>query len=409
MRIDTFHNLTDVSASPFEVVERKGRGHPDTLADRLAELLSRTYAGICRERFGTVLRHQFDKLSLMGGKCEVRFGGGGFRSPVRLLINGRATPSVGDQKIDFRDALFHAAQSFLEQELRNFDFVTNCRVMFEVTAHTTRGIIPGERPTPSSAYSRFRPGSVSDLPEFTRPLSNDTALGCGWAPFSSLERLVLEVEGTLNSDEMKVKFPWLGSDIKTMAVRTGRQVRFTICVPQISTLVPSLEAYQANRETIERMILDICARYNDRFAVDLHLTTGDGSREDLIYMLYTGSCVESGDEGQVSRGNRIGGLIASRRPYTIEGLNGKNPQYHAGKIYSAAAWEIADELWARHQIASEVFIVSQTDRPVDDPWAVIVNTAEPVDDDVLSEVCGRILGDVGRITQGFLDARYPLV
>ena len=138
MRIDTFHDLADVSTIPFEIVERKGRGHPDTLADRLAELLSRTYAGICREQFGTVLRHQFDKLSLMGGKCDVRFGGGAFRSPIRLLINGRATPSVGGQKIHYRDALVDTAETFLERELRNFDFLYNCRVMFDHGQHNSR-------------------------------------------------------------------------------------------------------------------------------------------------------------------------------------------------------------------------------------------------------------------------------
>ncbi|MFL6846329.1 MAG: methionine adenosyltransferase [Allosphingosinicella sp.] len=409
MRIDTFHDLADVSTIPFEIVERKGRGHPDTLADKLAELLSRTYADICREQFGTVLRHQFDKLSLMGGKCDVRFGGGAFRSPIRLLINGRATPSVGGQKIHYRDALVDTAETFLERELRNFDFLYNCRVMFEVTAHTTRGVIIGQEPTSSSAYSRFRPGSVTDLPEYLRPLSNDTALGCGWAPYSPLERLVLEVEGTLNSDQTKSELPWLGSDIKTMAVRTGRQVRFTICVPQISTLVASAEVYLAHRREVEQMIQQVCSRYDEHFTVDLHLTTGDRAREDLIYMLYTGSCIESGDEGQVSRGNRIGGLISSRRPYTIEGLNGKNPQYHAGKIYSAAAWEIAERLWLECGQPSEVFVVSQIDRPVDDPWAIIVNTVSGLDQDRLSKICSDVLGNIGRITQGLLDARYPLV
>ena len=191
-----------------------------------------------------------------------------------------------------------------------------------------------------------------------------------------------------------------------MAIRTGRQVRFTICVPQISTLVASADVYLAHRREVEQMIQQVCSRYDAHFTVDLHLTTGDGAREDLIYMLYTGSCIESGDEGQVSRGNRIGGLISSRRPYTIEGLNGKNPQYHAGKIYSAAAWEIAERLWLECGQPSEVFVVSQIDRPVDDPWAIIVNTVNQVDQNQLSQICSDVLGNIGRITQGLLDARY---
>ena len=76
MNLTLLNKLLDPAQSAFEIVERKGRGHPDTLSDRLAELLSRTYCKLSREKFGTVLRHQFDKLTLMGGKCNVRFGGG---------------------------------------------------------------------------------------------------------------------------------------------------------------------------------------------------------------------------------------------------------------------------------------------------------------------------------------------
>src|SRR3989344_7571661 len=140
MNLTLLNKLLDPAQSEFEIVERKGRGHPDTLSDHLAELLSRTYCELSRAKFGTILRHQFDKLTLMGGKCDVRFGGGNFVSPVRLLINGRATPQVGEEKLFYQDALIETASNFLEKELRNFDFLTNCRLMIEITANTTRGI-----------------------------------------------------------------------------------------------------------------------------------------------------------------------------------------------------------------------------------------------------------------------------
>ena len=71
MKINITNDLKNPSESEFEIVERKGRGHPDTLSDHLAELLSRTYSKYTLEKHGAVLRHQFDKLSLMGGKAEV--------------------------------------------------------------------------------------------------------------------------------------------------------------------------------------------------------------------------------------------------------------------------------------------------------------------------------------------------
>ena len=60
----------------FEIVERKGVGHPDTLSDHLAEYLSVKYSHFTREKFGAVLHHNFDKVGLLGGKSSVQFGSG---------------------------------------------------------------------------------------------------------------------------------------------------------------------------------------------------------------------------------------------------------------------------------------------------------------------------------------------
>jgi S-adenosylmethionine synthetase len=38
-----------------EVVERKGSGHPDTLADGVAEAISRAYSRYCLDAFGAIL------------------------------------------------------------------------------------------------------------------------------------------------------------------------------------------------------------------------------------------------------------------------------------------------------------------------------------------------------------------
>ena len=409
MRIDIVNDLKNPAESKFEVVERKGRGHPDTLSDHLAELLSRTYCELSRAKFGTILRHQFDKLTLMGGKCDVRFGGGNFVSPVRLLVNGRATPQVGDEKFFYQDALIETASNFLEKELRNFDFLTNCRLMIEITANTTRGIrtdTPGvDRSTP---YSRFRPSKLSDLPEYTKPVSNDTAAGCGWAPYTPLEMMVLEIENTFNSDEAKKQYPWIGSDIKIMAVRNEKEVDLTLCVPQISTLVMNMDEYKKNIMTIRSMIGDVIKKYKDHFTVEFSLNTADEQRDDLVYMLYTGSCIESGDEAQVGRGNRLGGVISSRRPFSVEGLNGKNPQYHGGKLYSVMAWDLAQKIWKKYHIPCEVFLVSQSDVPIDEPWSVIINTTQDLDRTEIQEMIDEMLSDIGAYTNRILAGEFML-
>jgi S-adenosylmethionine synthetase len=407
MHISITHEFSDPAASQFEIVERKGRGHPDTLADRLAENLSRAYSSYSRERFGTILRHQFDKLSLMGGKCDVRFGGGNFRSPIRLLINGRVTQSLGDSLVAFRDLLVTTAASFLTSELRNFDFNTDCRIMLETASHSTRGMI-GAKAGTSPTHFRFRPRTLADLPEYSRPMANDTAVGCAWAPFTPTEAAVVEVERTLTSDESRSMYPWLGSDAKLMGCRLNDELRLTISVPQISTHVGSNDEYVRNYATVLSIIESTLSRFPFR-KVEVTLNPGDDLDQELLYLRLTGSCIESGDEGQVNRGNRLGGTISSRRPFSIEGLSGKNPAYHAGKIYSAVAWDIANAIWTSQCVPCEVYIVSQIDRALDDPWVAVINAPETLDRADAEKVARELIGDIRGITRRILEAKYPLV
>jgi S-adenosylmethionine synthetase len=409
MNFNIIKELNDPKNCEFEIVERKGRGHPDTLSDRLAELLSRTYSKYTLEKYGVVLRHQFDKLSLMGGKAEVRFGSGNFRSPVRLLINGRVTSKMGGEDLFFRDLLISTAKNFLESELRNFDFTIDCRVIMETTSNRTRGMADNKLKGSSPINFRFNPRNFKDIPEHVRPLSNDTAVGCGWAPYTDLERLILEIEEKLTSDSTRKQYPWIGSDVKIMTSRIKDVVNLTIACPQICTLVNSADEYRDNCKIIKEIINEVAKFYTSFEKVVVNLNTGDDPEQEMFYLLYTGSCIESGDEGQVSRGNRLGGVISSKRPFSIEGLSGKNPSYHAGKIYSVAAWDIANEIWEEQNVPNEVFIVSQIDRPLDDPWSVVINSTTNLDEAKAKEVAERILGNLKSVTSNLLQGKYPLV
>jgi S-adenosylmethionine synthetase len=65
-----------------------------------------------------------------------------------------------------------------------------------------------------------------------------------------------------------------------------------------------------------------------------------GSAQDS-YLTVTGLSAESGDDGQVGRGNRVNGLIAPYRPMSLEAAAGKNPVTHVGKLYNIIAMRIA--------------------------------------------------------------------
>lgn len=89
----------NIDNKQFEVVETKGKGHPDNICDTLAEKISGNYSKYCLNKYGVVLRHMIDKLSILGGGSKVQFGKGEMLSPIRILINGRFTDRYGEEKI----------------------------------------------------------------------------------------------------------------------------------------------------------------------------------------------------------------------------------------------------------------------------------------------------------------------
>lgn len=74
MEILCANNIKFPQDNPFEVVERKGIGHPDTVADAVAEKISVEYSKYCLEHFGAVLHHNVDKFAALGGLVEVDWG-----------------------------------------------------------------------------------------------------------------------------------------------------------------------------------------------------------------------------------------------------------------------------------------------------------------------------------------------
>ena len=52
----------DPGANEVEVVERKGRGHPDTICDALSEEVSRALCRYYLEQFGRILHRNVDKV-----------------------------------------------------------------------------------------------------------------------------------------------------------------------------------------------------------------------------------------------------------------------------------------------------------------------------------------------------------
>jgi S-adenosylmethionine synthetase len=402
----------DPDTQPFEFIERKGVGHPDTLADALAEHLSQTYSRYTLERFGAILRHQFDKIVLMCGRSRVTFGDGEMLSPVRVLLNGRASSRLGTEEIPVRDILISATRDFFSERLPVLDKLNDLRILYEVRTgdnSTTGGIHGNSQDDAASIHFRFNPRTLADLPETHRLQSNDTSLGCGWAPYSRLERLVLAIERGLNAPIDQRRLPYVGSDIKIMAHRRGEQASIVAAVPMLARETVSAHAYFDQVAMVASRIRRIAgATTPDLELVELIVNSGDSITDRKLYMNLTGSSIESGDEGVVGRGNRIGGLIAPARPLTMEGIGGKNPRYHVGKVYCAAAWDIAKRI---HQDTSQpvsVFLVNRMAEPLEVPWRAAFESTRPLDLKLVTSHLAAVMGSLDGVTAGIVRGEYPL-
>ena len=138
-------------SAPAEVVERKGLGHPDTLADALAERLSVAYSRHCLEQYGAVLHHNLDKLYLRGGHCRIGLGDFEMTDPVTLVIGGRVSASFAGQQVPDRELFEETARGYLATVLPGFD---HARWLRTEHATTSRSRFP----------SWFHPASLDDLP-----------------------------------------------------------------------------------------------------------------------------------------------------------------------------------------------------------------------------------------------------
>jgi S-adenosylmethionine synthetase len=214
---------------------------------------------------------------------------------------------------------------------------------------------------------------VEDLRERREVLSNDTSLGTGWAPEHPFEVFVRDVSDALSAPHgLPGEYPWWGSDVKVMGYSAGDEIDIVACVPQKSPHVPDRAAYLANRELVtahcRRLVAERFPAADARVRVNLR----DLPERDELYLTYTGSSIESGDEGVVGRGNRVNGLITPLRPMNVEGVAGKNPVYHVGKLYNLAARRLAAVLAEATGAHAEVHLVSATGQRLDRPWRILV-------------------------------------
>ena len=336
-----------------EVVERKGRGHPDSICDAIAEAFSISLSRTYYAQFGAILHHNVDKILLAAGSSAPRFGGGEVTAPLEIYLGGRATSLADAVQIPIADIGTASSRAWLRANLHALDAERHVRV------HTV--VRPGSR----ALTTLLKSGQT------TRSVANDTSIGIGYAPSSRLERLVLAIERAITAPEAIAANPAIGEDVKVMGVRRGRVIDITIACAIVDRHVRGLSDYADATALVARTARQVAQDMYDG-EVRVAINAADDLAAGHAYLTVTGTSAEAGDDGQVGRGNRVGGLITPSRPMTIEAAAGKNVVMHVGKSYNIVAHRIADAIVATCPEVSDVtcLLVSRIGSPAETPQLV---------------------------------------
>jgi S-adenosylmethionine synthetase len=342
------------ASQPLEIVERKGLGHPDTVCDALAEALSQSLCRYYLDEFGFILHHNVDKALLWGGSSQAAFGGGRVTEPMEIFLAGRAACEYRGKRVPIDELVEESCRNWLKSSFHTLDPDRHVKV-----------------------HSLIRPGSAELVDLYLRQqktgaaLANDTSCGVGYAPLNDLERVVLEVERDLNSNATRTTHPAIGEDIKVMGVRDRDAIRLTVACAFIDRFLAGVDEYVASKARVAELVLQSASRITQT-KVTVEVNAADDIASGSLYLTVTGTSAESGDDGEVGRGNRTNGLITPYRPMNMEAAAGKNPVTHVGKLYNLAAQRITNALVDNLAEVEEAYcyLVSTIGRPVVEPQVV---------------------------------------
>ncbi len=211
-------------------------------------------------------------------------------------------------------------------------------------------------------------------------VANDTSAAVGYAPFTAIERLVIEVEQLLNGPLFKTEFPETGEDVKVMAVRMDDELSLTLAIPLLAGAIPTEAIYFRQKARIARAVHRYVQGWphgckSVRVVVNALDRRGKGL--EGLYLTLLGTSAEQADSGQVGRGNRVSGFIAVNRPNSGEAAAGKNPVSHVGKIYNVLAQDVATRIHRQVPGVREatVQLCSRIGQRIDRPAAAAVHVS----------------------------------
>ena len=367
----------------IELVERKCIGHPDSLADGVAESISRALSRAYLEECGAVLHHNTDQGEIVAGESRPKYGGGKVIRPIYMLLDGRATKQFNGINIPTDAIALEAARNYLRTTLTNLnlerDIIIDCRLGTGST----------------DLRDVFKPCQE------TTPRANDTSFGVGHAPFSETETIIREVSDFIDYT-LRPKYPAIGQDIKIMGLRDGNTITLTLACAMVDRYCSGLPEYIEYKELLKEQAENVARNYTNRMVV-VDVNTADDIDTGSVFMTVTGTSAEMGDDGSVGRGNRCNGLITPNRPMSMEATSGKNPINHIGKIYNILSTELAQECAGKVEGIEEIYIrlLSQIGKPIDQPLVASIQVLMQPDfrlQDISSDIESIIDSGLANIT-----------
>lgn len=376
MQLTVRHACTDPDQLPFDTAERKGVGHPDSLADLVADAFSRRYSMWCLRQFGAVPNHWVDKVNLVGAAADVRFGGFDIHKPVDAYLFGKVTDQVGATAVPIEQLFREVIGEVLPAALGD------ARVLDHIRLHVnnTRGTAVDHDP------AFYRPTGVADIPRVlaVETVANDTVICVGVSRRGLAADLAIRLERLITGDGLGELRPMIGTDVKVMVVRVASMLDVTVAVPFHPEAVASWAAYRDGLAEVQtavsaelKALLDQDPRAHNITDLALHLNTKDAPGRG--YLAPFGTSLGKGDCGAVGRGNRYSGAIEPLRPASCEAPAGKNPVHHVGKIYTAVTAEAARRVLDETSVYAEVTIAARNGGSLTKPAHVLVALDRAVD------------------------------
>jgi S-adenosylmethionine synthetase len=358
-----------------EIVEKKGIGHPDSLAGQIAENLCWKICCYYKNKYKSIYRFNVDQVEIIGGEVKIDFGHGKIIKPGFVTISGKATCLSAKECKRINEIAITSSKKLLVSILgRNIiDFF---RIKSNIKAYSKRNVDFFEHPK--------------------IPLSEDTAVGIGFYPQTLAEKMAADVEKFILKKIIK-RFP-VGKDIKIMIVneRKSGKIEFIVSLAFLGEEIKNINEYFLIKEKIKSILLAYTRKMGKQ-NTEVVINAADNRELGRTFITLSGTSAEH-DQGSVGRGNNASGLITPFRHISTEVIYGKNPVYHVGKIYNILAFYLAKKISEiLNNKGVEVSILSKLGNPINIPQVVNVNVNYKTTNKEKRKIRNTIFKEYGRL------------